>query len=471
MSKTKIIATVGPSCDTKEMLYKLVKAGVNVFRLNFSHGSHEEKLQIINWIREINKDNNVNISIMADIQGPKLRVGEMEDGAVNFNEGDTITFITTKVIGNKDRVYLSYPNLHLDVKIGDHIMLDDGKLVTRVTDVHENGQVKAEFIIGGILGSKKGINLPNTQISLPCITPKDNVDILFCIKHEVDWIALSFIRKPSDIHTLRVILNEHKSFIKIISKIEMPEAVDNITEIVRESDGIMVARGDLGVEMPMERIPHIQKTIIRKCIHRAKPVIVATQMMESMMEKTQPNRSEITDVANAVYDGTDAVMLSGETAVGRYPELVVQTMRKICDEVEKEAVIYTRDLIPQKHSPSFLSDALCYNACKIAEDLEAKAMIGMTRSGYTAFKLSSFRPHAEIYIFSDRQSIINQLSLCWGVRAFAYTKFESTDNTIKDVQKILLDNNFIQTGDVVINTGSMPLNEQGIANMVKISVI
>ena len=453
------------------MLHKLVKAGVNVFRLNFSHGTHEEKFQIINWIREINKDYNVNISILADIQGPKLRVGEMENGSVQFNEGDTITFIGEKVIGNKERVYLSYPNLHLDVKVGDHIMLDDGKLVTRVKEVHENGQVMAEFILGGLLGSKKGINLPNTKISLPCITEKDHHDILFCIEHEVDWIALSFIRKPSDIQSLRDILNIHKSFIKIIAKIEMPEAVENITEIVRESDGVMVARGDLGVEMPMERIPHIQKTIIRKCIHRAKPVIVATQMMESMIDRTQPNRSEITDVANAVYDGTDAVMLSGETAVGRYPELVVQTMRKICDEVEKEAVIYTRDLIPQKHSPSFLSDALCYNACKIAEDLEAKAMIGMTRSGYTAFKLSSFRPHAEIYIFSDRQSIINQLSICWGVKAFTYTKFESTDVTIKDVQQILLDNNYVKPGDVVINTGSMPLNEQGIANMVKISVI
>jgi pyruvate kinase len=471
MSKTKIIATVGPSCNTKEMLHKLVKAGVNVFRLNFSHGSHEGKLAVINYIREINKDFNVNISIMADIQGPKLRVGEMENEGVYFNEGDTITFIGEKVVGNKERVYLSYPNLHLDVKVGDLIMLDDGKLVTRVTEVDETGQVKAEFIIGGVLSSNKGINLPNTIISLPCITPRDHEDILFCIEHEVDWIAISFVRKPSDIQSLREILNTHKSFIKIIAKIEMPEAVENITEIIRESDGVMVARGDLGVEMPMEKIPHIQKTIIRKCIHRAKPVIVATQMMESMMEKTQPNRSEITDVANAVYDGTDAVMLSGETAIGKYPELVVQAMRKICDEVEKEAVIYTRDLIPQKHSPSFLSDALCYNACKIAEDLDAKAMIGMTRSGYTAFKLSSFRPHAEIYIFSDRQSIINQLSICWGVKAFTYDKFESTDATIKDVQQILMDNNYVKSGDVVINTASMPLNEQGIANMVKITVI
>ncbi len=471
MSKTKIIATVGPSCSTKEMLHKLVVAGVNVFRLNFSHGLHEEKLQIINWIREINKENDLNISIIADIQGPKLRVGEMENNGVAFHQGDIITFVGEKVVGNKDRVYLSYPNLHQDVNVGDHIMLDDGKLVTKVVDVQSNGQVRAEFIIGGVLSSKKGINLPNTKISLPCITEKDHEDILFGIKHEVDWIAISFVRKPSDIQQLREILNKHQSFIKIIAKIEMPEAVENITEIIRESDAIMVARGDLGVEVPMEKIPHIQKTIIRKCIHRAKPVIVATQMMESMIDKTQANRSEITDVANAVYDGTDAVMLSGETAVGKYPELVVQTMRKICDEVEKEAIIYTRDLIPQKHSPSFLSDALCYNACKIAEDLEANAMIGMTRSGYTAFKLSSFRPHAEIYIFSDRRSIINQLSLCWGVKAFAYEKFESTDVTIKDVQQILVDSRYLKTGDIVVNTGSMPLNEQGIANMVKISVI
>jgi len=471
MSKTKIIATVGPSCNTKEMLFQLVNAGVNVFRLNFSHGLHEEKLQIMNWIREINKENTLNIAILADIQGPKLRVGKMENDGIVFIEGDIITFVGEKVLGNKEKVYLSYPNLHKDVKHGEHIMLDDGKLVTRVVEVNENGTVKAEFVIGGVLSSNKGINLPNTKISLPCITPKDHEDILFAIDQKVDWIALSFVRKPSDIQELREIINAKGSFIKIIAKIEMPEAVENITEIIRESDGIMVARGDLGVEVPMEKIPFIQKSIIRKCIHRAKPVIVATQMMESMIDKTQPNRSEITDVANAVYDGTDAVMLSGETAVGKYPVLVVKTMRKICDEVEKEAVIYTRDLIPQKHSPSFLSDALCYNACKIAEDVDAKAMIGMTRSGYTAFKLSSFRPHAEIYIFSDRQSIINQLSLCWGVSAFTYNRFESTDDTIKDVQQILIDHGFVTNGDVVINTGSMPLNEQGIANMIKISMI
>ena len=299
MSKTKIIATVGPSCNTKEMLFQLVNAGVNVFRLNFSHGLHEEKLQIMNWIREINKENTLNIAILADIQGPKLRVGKMENDGIVFIEGDIITFVGEKVLGNKEKVYLSYPNLHKDVKPGEHIMLDDGKLVTRVVEVNENGTVKAEFVIGGVLSSNKGINLPNTKISLPCITPKDHEDILFAIDQKVDWIALSFVRKPSDIQELREIINAKGSFIKIIAKIEMPEAVENITEIIRESDGIMVARGDLGVEVPMEKIPFIQKSIIRKCIHRAKPVIVATQMMESMIDKTQPNRSEITDVANA----------------------------------------------------------------------------------------------------------------------------------------------------------------------------
>lgn len=471
LSKTKIIATVGPACNTKEMLYKLAKAGVNVFRLNFSHGLHEEKQEIIEFIREINREHILNIAILADIQGPKLRVGEMENNGVEFLPGDTITFVGEKVVGNRERVYLSYPNLHLDVKVGDAIMLDDGKLVTRVTEIAGSGEVKAIFEIGGVLSSKKGINLPNTRISLPCLTEKDLQDVQFCMEQEVDWMALSFVRSPADIQELRRILNEKKSFIKIIAKIEKPEAVDNITEIVRESDGIMVARGDLGVEMPVEKIPSIQKMIVRKCIHRAKPVIVATQMMESMMDRTKPNRSEITDVANAVYDGTDAVMLSGETAVGKYPELVVQTMRAICDEVEKEAVIYTRDLIPQKHSPTFLNDALCYNACKVAEDVEAKVMIGMTRSGYTAFKLSSFRPHADIFIFSDRPSIITQLSICWGVRAFLYTKFESTDVTIADVQEILVNNGYITTGDIVVNTGSMPLNAQGIANMIKISKV
>jgi pyruvate kinase len=471
MSKTKIIATVGPATNSKEILLKLAQAGVNVFRLNFSHGAHEEKLEVIQWIREINAENKFCVSILADIQGPKLRVGEIENNGIEFQEGDIITFVSEKTIGNRDRIYLSYPNLHLDVKVGDAIMLDDGKLVTKVTEIMPNGEVKAKFEIGGLLTSKKGINLPNTRITLPAITPKDLEDILFCIKQNVDWMALSFVRGPNDIKELRSVLNQHKSFIKIIAKIEKPDAVELITEIVRESDGIMVARGDLGVEMPVEKIPAIQKMIVRKCIHRAKPVIIATQMMESMIERTKPNRSEITDVANAVYDGADAVMLSGETAVGKYPELVVKTMRAICNEVEKEAVIYTKDLIPQKHSPTFLGDALCYNACQVAEDVEATAIVGMTRSGYTAFKLSSFRPHAEIYIFSDRPSIITQLNICWGVTAFSYSSRESTDNTIKDVQNYLLEHEYINPGDVVINTGSMPINEEGIANMIKITKV
>lgn len=471
MSKTKIIATVGPACNTPEKLWALVQAGVNVFRLNFSHGTHEEKLGIINMVRDLNDKYNQNIAIIADIQGPKLRIGEVENNLIILEKDDVITFTNEKKIGNKDEVYISYPNFNKDVKAGDTILLDDGKLDLKVTEVFETGKVKARVEIGGELSSKKGVNLPNTKISLPCLTEKDLADVEFCIQHDVDWIALSFVRKPKDIKDLREILVARGSLIKIIAKIEKPEAVESITEIVREADAVMVARGDLGVELPVEMVPMVQKTIIRKCIHRAKPVIIATQMMESMMDRTKPNRSEITDVANAVLDGADAVMLSGETAVGKYPELVVKTMRKITDEVEKEETVYHKNLIPMPHSPTFLSDALCYNACKISDDVDAKALIGMTRSGYTAFMLSSFRPKSNIYIFSDRKSVLNRLSLCWGVQSYYYDKFVGTDETIKDVQEILTEKGMLNSGDICINTGTMPLNEQGLANMLKITKI
>lgn len=471
MSKTKIIATVGPACNTPEKLWALVQAGVNVFRLNFSHGTHEEKLGIINMVRDLNDKYNQNIAIIADIQGPKLRIGEVENNLIILEKDDVITFTNEKKIGNKDEVYISYPNFNKDVKEGDTILLDDGKLDLKVTEVFETGKVKARVEIGGELSSKKGVNLPNTKISLPCLTEKDLADVEFCIQHDVDWIALSFVRKPKDIKDLREILVARGSLIKIIAKIEKPEAVESITEIVREADAVMVARGDLGVELPVEMVPMVQKTIIRKCIHRAKPVIIATQMMESMMDRTKPNRSEITDVANAVLDGADAVMLSGETAVGKYPELVVKTMRKITDEVEKEETVYHKNLIPMPHSPTFLSDALCYNACKISDDVDAKALIGMTRSGYTAFMLSSFRPKSNIYIFSDRKSVLNRLSLCWGVQSYYYDKFVGTDETIKDVQEILTEKGMLNSGDICINTGTMPLNEQGLANMLKITKI
>jgi pyruvate kinase len=471
--RTKIVATVGPACDTYDKLLSLVKAGVNVFRLNFSHGSHEDKAKIIEHIRKINSTEPFNIAILGDLQGPKLRVGEIEGGSMLVEEGEILTFTNTKLVGNKERIYVSYPNLHEDVVIGNIIMIDDGKLEVRVISIEPNHDVKVQVKLGGIISSKKGVNLPDTKISLPAITEKDEADLTFIIEQKLDWVALSFVRRVNDIVGLRDKLNQKKSKTKIIAKIEMPEALTNLREIILESDGIMVARGDLGVELPVEQVPLIQKQIIRKSIHRAKPVIVATQMMESMIDRTKPNRSEITDVANAVLEGADAVMLSAETATGNYPTLVVETMRKIIMEVERTDYHYNREdeLEPQPHSPSFLSDAICYNACKLAKDTQANALIGMTQSGYTGFMLSSYRPKSPLFIFSKEKTLINQLSLSWGVRAFHYAEEEGIDEIVSDLTEILKQRGFIKKGDVIINTGSIPVDEHLPTNLLKISKV
>lgn len=471
--RTKIVATVGPASDSYEKLLALVRAGVNVFRLNFSHGSHEDKAKIIDSIRKINSTEPYNIAILGDLQGPKLRIGDIEGNELQVNEGDVLTFTNEKVIGTKEKIYVSYPNFSGDVKIGNIILIDDGKLEVEVIEITKEGDVKVEVILGGVISSKKGINLPDTKISLPALTEKDLRDLDFIIEQKLDWVALSFVRSVKDIVIIKSKLEERKSKTKVIAKIEKPEALTNLRDIILESDAIMVARGDLGVELPVEQIPLIQKQIIRKCIHRGKPVIVATQMMESMMERMKPNRSEITDVANAVIEGADAVMLSGETAAGQYPVLVVETMRKIIMAVEDKEYRFNReeDLKPLPHSPTFLSDAICYNACKIARDVNADVLIGMTQSGYTAFVLSSYRPKALLYIFTKEKTLVNQLSLSWGVRAFFYDEEESIDDIIGDQIKILKERGFLKTGDIVVNTGSLPIQLHLPTNMLKVSLV
>ncbi|MGH2553733.1 MAG: pyruvate kinase, partial [Chitinophagaceae bacterium] len=456
--RTKIVATVGPACDTYDKLLELVKAGVNVFRLNFSHGSHENKTNIIEQIRKINKTQPFNIAIIGDLQGPKLRVGVIENGSIEIKAGEILTFTNEKVTGNNDRIYVSYPNLHEDVIIGNTILIDDGKLEVKVKKVLKNNDVQVEVTLGGTLNSNKGINLPDTKISLPALTKKDLEDLEYIIEQKLDWVALSFVRSVKDIEGLRKKLELKNSKTKIIAKIEKPEALENLRDIIVESDAVMIARGDLGVELPVEKVPLLQKQIIRKCMHRAKPVIVATQMMESMIEFNKPNRSEITDVANAVVEGADAVMLSGETATGNHPTLVVETMCKIIREVEATDYYYNREdeLTPQPQSPSFLSDAICYNACKLAKDVQANALIGMTQSGYTGFMLSSYRPKAPLYVFTKEKSLVNQLSLSWGVRAFYYDEEESLDDIFSDQIDILKERKFLVKDDVVVSTGSTP---------------
>ena len=469
--RTKIVATVGPSCDTYEGLLDLVKAGVNVFRLNFSHGTHEDKKNVIDNIWKIVKNEPYNISILADLQGPKLRVGDLDNGKIELKSGQELIFTTEKMLGTSEKIYVSYPNLSTDVKVGERVFLDDGKMELMVKKIISPKEILVSVTLGGTLLPRKGVNLPDSELTMASLTEKDKKDLEFIFTQRIDWLALSFVRKPIDIIELKKIIKENNSKLKVIAKIEMPEALKNLRDIIVESDGIMVARGDLGVEIPVEKVPMMQKDIIRKCMHRAKPVIVATQMMESMIDRTKPNRSEVSDVANAVLEGADAVMLSGETATGQYPTLVVQTMSKIIMEVESTVYDYNREdtLTPQPHSPSFLSDAICYTACKLAEDSEANALVGMTQSGYTAFMLSSYRPKCPLYIFSKERTLISQLSLSWGVRAFYYAEEESLDDIIFDQINILKERGFLKKDDVVINTGSTPVALHLPTNIIKIT--
>jgi pyruvate kinase len=426
---------------------------------------------VIENIRLIIKSEPYNISILADLQGPKLRVGELENNKIELKQGDVFIFTREKMVGTNQKIYVSYPNLTTDVKPGERIFLDDGKMEVQVQEILNDTEISVKVLLGGTLLPKKGVNLPDSELTMPSLTEKDLADLDFILAQKVDWIALSFVRKAVDIIDLKKKIREKESKMKVIAKIEMPEALKNIRDIIIESDGIMIARGDLGVEIPIEQVPVIQKDIIRKCMHRAKPVIVATQMMESMIDRTKPNRSEVSDVANAVLEGADAVMLSGETASGSYPTLVVQTMCKIILEVEKTVYDYNREdiLAPQPHSPSYLSDATCYSACKLAKDAQANALVGMTQSGYTAFMLSSYRPKCPLYIFSKERTLISQLSLSWGVRAFYYAEEESLDDIIFDQINILKERGFLQPNDVIVNTGSTPVKQHLPTNIIKIT--
>ena len=472
--KTKIVATIGPASSSYDRLLELVQAGVDVFRLNFSHGSHEDHLEVINRITYIKEKYNVHVGILADLQGPKLRVGEMTDGGVPITPGDTIIFTNEECIGTAEKVYMSYENFARDVNVGEKVLIDDGTLMLEVLETNKTDTVKLKVLFGGTLKSRKGVNLPNTKISLPCLTKKDRIDLDFILTQPViNWIALSFVRHQKDVKELKAILEENNHHAKVISKIEKPEAIERIDKIIKHSNGIMVARGDLGIEVPMERLPLIQKDIIQKCIQRARPVIVATHMMDSMITNPNPTRAEVTDVANAVLDGADAVMLSGETSVGAHPVKVVQEMNKIIEEAEKNYRLGADRPIPSSKSRTFLSDAVCFNAAKTAEDVKAKAIVGMTSSGYTAFKVSSYRPgnNLEIYIFSDRTNMLATLNLCWGVRCFYYDRFTTTDETFDDVVNILKNANRLKDGDVVVHTGSMPIENRHRTNMLKVSVV
>lgn len=469
---TKIVATVGPACSAYDKLLELVQEGVDVFRLNFSHGSHEDHGQVIQHITKINEEHNMHVSILADLQGPKLRVGKMEGEGLPVEEGQIITFTSTKCVGNAERIYMSYPQFAKDVTVGEKVLVDDGTLVFEVVETNGVDQVKLKTLFGGLLKSNKGVNLPNTKISLPSLTKKDLEDLEYILTQPVNWIALSFVRHPKDLKDLRARIDAVNHPAKIIAKVEKPEAIERIDKIIKHSNAIMIARGDLGIEVPMKRLPIIQKDIIRRCIQRARPVIVATQMMDSMITNPGPTRAETTDVANAVLDGADAVMLSGETSVGRHPKLVIQTMNAIIEEAEKVYHDGNRKRpMPSQMSRTFTSDVICSAAVNVAEGIGAKAIIGMTSSGYTAFKLSSFRPAAKTYIFSDRQHMLSTLNLCWGVRCYYYNGFQGTDETIQDVVTILKEAGRVEQGDLVVNTASMPIKRRFRTNMLKVTEV
>lgn len=471
-NRTKIIATLGPATSSEEVLTQIIEAGVDVCRMNFSHGSHDLHKDVIDKIRKINAKYGLHICIMCDLQGPKLRIGEVENGKIFWERGDIVTFTTEKCIGTKERVYMTYLQFPLDVKIGDKILVDDGKIELTVTDTNQTNEVKAVVNFGGPVGSKKGVNLPNTYISLPSLTEKDLEDLEFALANDVEWVALSFVRKPEDILHLKRIIEERGKMTHVIAKIEKPEAVKNFDEILKVTDGVMVARGDLGVELPMEELPLIQKMLVKKCMAASKPVIIATQMMESMITSPKPTRAEANDVANAVLDGADAVMLSAETSVGQYPVEVIQSMEKIISRIERDKAPYNNvKYALNKKSESFLSDAVCLNAVLMAKEVDASAIISMTKSGYTAFKISSFRPEALVYIFSDDLELLNRVNLIWGVRGLFYDGYKTTDQTFKDVIAILKKNKNLKTGDIVINTASMPIHEKSRTNALKISVV
>ncbi|WP_421941478.1 pyruvate kinase [Pedobacter sp.] len=470
-SRTKIVATLGPASAKPDVLYSMFNAGLDVCRLNFSHGSQADHQAVLDTIRDLNKKYDYNVGILADLQGPKIRIGLVKEGGINLINGSKTIITTNECIGNEERIYITYQNFPQDVQAGEIILLDDGKLQMKVLSTNLKDEVVCEVVHGGILTSRKGVNLPNTKVSIPSLTAEDRENLEFVLKNDVEWIGLSFVRKAEDIIELKKIIAERGKTARVIAKIEKPEAIANIDEIIAVTDGVMVARGDLGVECPMEEVPLLQKMIVQKCRAASKPVIIATQMLESMITTPRPTRAEVNDVANSVLDGADAVMLSGETSVGEFPLIVIETMQKIIQNIEENNYPFNPDKFLKPKSPSFLSDAICDSACFLAKQTNAVGIVSMTLSGYTAFEISSHRPEALVFIFTSNRELLNTVSLLWGVRGFYYDKFESTDNTIIEVNDFLKSKKLVKAGDIVINTAAIPMEVKGKTNMLKITVV
>ena len=467
--RTKIVATLGPACGTKDIIENMMKSGVNVFRINFSHADYDDVEEKIRIIRDLNNRLNIHVAILADLQGPKLRVGEMADDII-LTVGDTFTFTTKKCLGTDQKAFMTYKKFPKDVEAGEHILVDDGKLLFEVVDTDKAQNVVTKVLRGGELKSKKGVNLPNTNISQPALTKKDIKDALFAIEMKVDWIALSFVRTPEDLIQLQELIKEKSTYkIPIIAKIEKPEAVANIDRLTPHCDALMVARGDLGVEVPMEEVPLIQKRLVLKAKKAHIPVIIATQMMETMITNQVPTRAEVNDVANSIMDGADAVMLSGETSVGEYPMEVIQQMRRIIESVENSPLISIQDEYIQCVNERYITKILCQQAALMANSMNAEVITTLTDSGYTAFHISSWRPTSNILVFSSNRRILAMLNLLWGVKGIYYNRFVSTDQTIEDINTMAHERGYLNEGEYAINITSMPVKQRGMANTVRIT--
>ena len=471
MSHTKVIATIGPATSSKEVLRELFASGINVCRLNFSHGTHDEHRQSIQNIIELNQEMRTNVTILADLQGPKIRIGEVENGTVVLRDEQMIDLVTDECLCTSERLHINYAGFAKDVKRNEVVLIDDGKIKLEVVKTNKKNRVTAKVIYGGTVTSKKGVNLPNTKVSQPSFTEKDLIDATFALDYNVDWIALSFVRAASDLSPLRELCRSKKKFARIVAKIEKPEAVENIDAIIDASNGILLARGDLGVEVPFDHVPMLQKMIVKKCIAQAKPVVIATQMLESMVSNFRPTRAEANDVANAVLDGTDAVMLSTETAIGKYPVETVKAMRRIIDWTETHGFPYNRETLPDIHSHTFLPDSICLNACRMAEQANAKAIVTFTFSGYTAIRISSHRPQAETFVFTRNKALVRKMALIWGAHAYHTEETGNIDIAIEQSIASLKERGYVKKGDVVVHVGSTPFDEKGQTNMVKLSYV
>lgn len=470
-SRTKIIATLGPASTQKDVLRQMFQAGLDVCRLNFSHSSHEEHLKVIQTIRELNRETGSNVAILADLQGPKLRIGEVENNGVMLLEGNELLFVNEKCVGNAEKVYMTYNRFPMDVKEGEFILIDDGKLKLQVVETNRKDTVKAVVVNGGMLSSKKGVNLPDTAVSLPSMTEKDREDALFALEHDVDWVALSFVRNATDVLDLKNLIKQKRKNTAVIAKIEKPEALKEIENIIDLTDGIMVARGDLGVEVPFDRVPMIQKQIVQKCHTACKPVIIATQMMESMITAFRPTRAEATDVANAVIDGADCLMLSGETSTGKYPVGVIEAMHSIIRFTEANGYNYFIANPPKEFNRTFLTDSICYTATELAKQAGAKAIITFSNADNAAVKIASYRPDCDIYFFTCNISLLNTMSLVWGVKAFYSEQFDTIDIAIENTVNFLKQKGLISPDDMVVHVASTPFHKNDRANMMKLTYV